>query len=444
MDGPEVNMRITLLNYAIPERHVDGIRWWHKSGSRWPATILNRRNDGQDYFPWPWLLSYLASMLRSDGHSVELIDACIEQITLDEVEKKVTATKPNFIIFETSEQTEYCDPSVLKRICRVAPIIVIGPNITEKRTDILSWPGVFAAVPGEYLLSTLRLVGNLHRGFADRFEVFGQDQMDRLPFAYRDVSWFPRYSARFKTTPPGNQGQFVSMWGCQHRCNFCIWVHSYWSNSTQMQKQFSIPRLEAEIDQMLHEFPYITSLYDDADNHFYHNNDAYKFAEMMARKKLPWAILTRPDTYSVKSDIDRELWRAYRDSGCYAVKIGIEGCQEIMDLTNKHLSEELVREFVPFMQDLGINVYASFIFGVPGSSSTADETTSRLIGDLSRYKPELFEYIVSYCDITRTTPLANTKRRSLGPHDGQADVERFFKEQGLPTELQQQLPRNLS
>src|SRR5262249_46957528 len=154
-----------------------------------------------------------------------------------------------------------------------------------------------------------------------------------------------------------------------YRCKFCIWVNAYWSKSSQMVKQFSLGRLEMELDDLLDRFPNVTSLYDDADNHRYRRADAFKSAQMMGRKRLPWAILTRPDTYTKSGGIDREVWRAYRENGCYAVKVGIEGSQEVMDATDKRLSEEIIREFISFVQDIGVSVYCSFMLGVPGTSA---------------------------------------------------------------------------
>ena len=438
-------MNITLLNYAVPEPSIskDGTRWWHKSGSRWPATILNRGNDGQEYFPWPFLMSYLTSMLREDGHRVTMLDGCLLKWTPDEIEPRVAQTRPDMIVFETSEQTEHSDPMLLERIQHIAPIVLIGPNTTKNRIDLLGWPGTHAVVPGEYLQSVVDYFRNPEPGIAPPGEVVGRQQMDALPFAHRDPHNFPRYSARFKTTPAGIQGQFVSMWGCQYRCKFCIWIHSYWPTTTQLQKQFSIPRLEAEVDDMLAKFPGITSLYDDSDNHFYRNEDAYAFAEMMGRKRLPWAILTRADTYMEKGEINRDLWRAYRDNGCYAVKIGIEGAQETMDSTNKRLSEEVVREFVPLAQDLGISVYCSFMVGVPNTSAKADGKTMTLIENLASYRPQLFEYIVSYCDVTRTLPFYVDIKGIQRSHDGAASFQNEVEQKRIPRSFGCVAPNNL-
>src|ERR1044072_1937678 len=101
-------MNITLLNYGLPapDEKGRGLRWWHKSGSRWPATILNRGNDGLAYFPWPFLLSYTTSMLRTEGHEATLLDGCLLKWSLDEVEQQLIQTRPDYIVFETSEQTE--------------------------------------------------------------------------------------------------------------------------------------------------------------------------------------------------------------------------------------------------------------------------------------------------------------------------------------------------
>jgi hypothetical protein len=435
-------VRIVLLNFAVPEAEGSSgsFRWWHKSGSRWPATIRDRRTDGTEYFPWPFLLSYLASMLRREAHDVVMLDGCLERFHLSDALDAVRSARPDFIVFETSEQTESSDRGVVSRLGDIAPVVLIGPNVATDRADLLSWPGVRAAVPGEYLLSVVQYFREPRCGWADRREVLGQEEMDSLPFAYRDASAFPRYNARFKSTPPGVQGQFVSMWGCQYRCSFCIWIHAYWATSTQFKKQFSLPRLKAEIDEMRRRFPGITSLYDDADNHAYQGDLSLEFAEMMGRTGLPWAVLTRADTYMTKSgSIDREKWRFYRNNGCYALKIGVEGVQQVMDASHKHLSEEVVREFVPTMQDLGMTVYCSFMIGAPGFPPSADQATLRLINDLGSHRPDLFEYLISRCDVTRVTPFSREVSREAGsrarPHDGQRRIEEVERAGALTRSL---------
>lgn len=439
----EVN--ITILNYAEPvqDNCRKQLRWWHKAGSRWPATIANRGNDGRDYFPYPFLLCYLKSLLETRRHHVALLDGCINKWMPDETASEIKGTKPDFIVFETAEQTESLDRDFLARIADVAPICLIGPNVSETRDTLLEWPGVWACVPGEYLLSVADFFDNPQPGIAARKEVLGMEAMDALPFAYRDRCLFPRYSARFKSTPQGTQGQFVSMWGCQYRCKFCIWIHSYWPASSQKQKRFSISRLEAELDHLLYHFPETTSLYDDSDNHYLDEKSAYSYSTMMRRKKLPWALLTRADTFMRNGDIDRALWRDYRDNGCYAVKIGIEGVQEAMDATNKRLSEEVVRDFIAYMKDLGISVYASFMVGIPGTNAETDRQTIRFAEALSADRPELFEYFVSSCDVTQATPFGAGVRRHNLKDDGQLEFERRIYQGDLAIPASALLPLNL-
>jgi radical SAM superfamily enzyme YgiQ (UPF0313 family) len=439
-------MRIVLLNFAPPEDDPNGrgVRWWHKSGARWPATILNRSTDGAEYFPWPFLLSYLKPLLEADEHETFLLDGCLAQWTTDQAVAETAKLRPDYIVFETSEQTEHCDQAVVARLSGVAPVVLIGPNVAEDRADLLGWDGVYAAVVGEYLLGVRDLMRAPAPGLTARKELIGQDAMDRLPFAYRDPATFPRYNARFKTTPPGVQGVFVSMWGCQYRCNFCIWVHSWWSRSSQFQKQFSVERVAAELDRLHHDVPNVTSYYDDADNHAYRRPDAERFAEMMGRRGLPWAILTRADTFMTRSgEIDRDMWRAYREAGLYAVKIGVEGVQEAMDATNKRLDESVVREFIPFMQDLGISVYCSFMIGVPGTERVVDRKTMQMIADVADYRPDLFEYFISHCDVTRVTPFYEDPAYRQRLQDGQMAVEELITVQSLYENPSVLKPNNL-
>jgi len=437
-------MRVTILNYALPEpcQTSNGTRWWHKSGSRWPATISDRANDGTGYFPWPFLLAYLHSLLEKAGHSVVTVDACLMKLDLAQVVEMVAASEPEIVIFETSEQTEHSDPVILEQISSIAPVLLIGPNVQKDRLDLLNWPGVKAAVPGEYLISVADYLANPGVGMASQREVLGVEQMDALPFAYRDPDLFERYSARFKTTPEGPQGQFVSMWGCQYRCKFCIGIHAYWPNSSQIQKLFSLDRLEREVQGLVEAFPGVTSLYDDADNHFYRQrDDAIAYGDIMGRTGLPWAVLTRSDSYMLDGSVDRDLWRHWAENGCYAVKIGVEGGQRVADATNKRLDIENVREFVRTVQDLGIQVFASFMVNVPGMDKQSEQETLDLIQELNSYNPDLFEYFISSCDVTEVSPFRKDVETSN--HDGQAQIERVIDDGKLDIMSLSQQPNNI-
>src|SRR5258708_9916110 len=106
--------------------------------------------------------------------------------------------------------------------------------------------------------------------------------------------------------------------------------------------------------------------------------------------------------------------------------MGMGGAEEVMKLRNKRLSEEVVREFVPRMQDLGISIYASFMVGVPGETAEMERDTIRMIEDLAGYRPDLFEYFVSYCDVTRVTPFARGTEDGARPHDGQSGIANWI------------------
>ncbi len=186
-------MRITLLNYATPETDPRGrgTRWWHKSGARWPATILDRANDGSEYSPWPFQLCYLHSLLVEDGHEVTLLDGCLEKWDEQGMLGHVQASCPDYIIFETSEQTEHVDRATVSALGSIAPVVLIGPNVREDRSDLLEWAGVHSAVPGEFLLSTRDLLRSPSLGMATRQEITGTPNMDALPFAHRDLHQYP-------------------------------------------------------------------------------------------------------------------------------------------------------------------------------------------------------------------------------------------------------------
>jgi anaerobic magnesium-protoporphyrin IX monomethyl ester cyclase len=74
--------------------------------------------------------------------------------------------------------------------------------------------------------------------------------------------------------------------------------------------------------------------------------------------------------------IDEEMLRAMKQTGVYAFTVGIEsGSQRILDLMNKHLTLDLIREKVNLIHQSGIEVSGFFLIGFPSETREEMERT---------------------------------------------------------------------
>ncbi|MCL6449761.1 MAG: B12-binding domain-containing radical SAM protein [Acetobacteraceae bacterium] len=90
-----------------------------------------------------------------------------------------------------------------------------------------------------------------------------------------------------------------------------------------------------------------------------------------------WACNTRADS------LTRGVAEMLRDSGCTGVLVGIESCtQEVLDRATKGIKVEQAWEAVRNAQAAGLEVYATFIVGLPGETLQSLEASCQFIRTL--------------------------------------------------------------
>jgi len=91
----------------------------------------------------------------------------------------------------------------------------------------------------------------------------------------------------------------------------------------------------------------------------------YELLRLMKENKLNiiWSAQARADK------VDRELLRAMKEAGCWKLHIGIESLvQKNLDMIKKGTTVEQNCNAVRLSKEAGIEVEASFIFGIPGET----------------------------------------------------------------------------
>ncbi len=341
----------------------DQTRWGVRAGSRWPFT----GPAGMAYLPFPFLMAGAAAFVKAQGHNVWLADSVATRESEASWRDRLREGRFDYIILETSTPSIEVDLAFAREAAAYGKVVLSGPHATVFAREILEAnPHVFAVLQGEYEQGAARL---LREGRPGIYPLELVEDMDRLPAPLRDSTIY-RYNDRFPNTPEGPCLQVVASRGCPFGCIFCLWPQVMFGGRRYRPR--SAGAVLAEIEDCLRRFPRFTSLYFDDDTFNIGKPRMLELCRGLSRLGLPWSAMCRADTS------DAETWRAMRDSGCYAVKLGLEsGCQTLVDRCRKGLDLEKVRDTVALLKSLGIFVHVTYTWGLPGETPETIEETKR-------------------------------------------------------------------
>jgi radical SAM superfamily enzyme YgiQ (UPF0313 family) len=271
----------------------------------------------------------------------------------------------DYVVIETSTPSIDNDLVIAQEVARYSNVILTGPHATVFAEELAAKPYIHAVLKGEYEKNLLKAVIRGEPGVYDYDLV---EDIDSLPYPYRDSTIY-RYHDHFPVTPPGPALQMWGSRGCPYRCIFCLWPPVMYQGKFRMRQPAAIIH---ELENVLKTFPRFSSIYFDDDTFNIGKERILELCHGLRHIGLPWAAMCRADT------VDLDTFKAMKESGCYAVKFGIEsGCQELVDRCHKNLDLKVVEEVVKEVKKIGIFVHATFTWGLPGESIETIEQTKR-------------------------------------------------------------------
>ncbi len=390
-----MSLKIFLGNGPWYKKGFYGVR----AGSRWP----HFEEEGSDYLPFPFYLSYATALLEREGYSCLLIDGVAERIQEDAYIERAAVFQPDVAIIEVSTaslETDLRQVQKLKDRCPNTQIVFCGIHLDMYRPNFLNeQPLVDYVLKGEYDLAALKLVQTLDNGGDlstvpnlvyrslsgegvenERGEVIMD--LDTLPWPSRQHLPMLNYY----DLPGGIPGPSLQMWssrGCPFKCIFCAWPQIMYGNN-KYRTRSSVDVVD-EIEAMVKQYGF-RSFYFDDDTFNIGKKRLLELCEEINKRdlNLPWAAMSRADT------TDRETLKALKDAGLMAIKYGVEsGSQELVDAADKNLNLEEVEEAVRYTRELGINQHLTFSFGLPGETW---ETVRKTIDFAKRLNPETVQF----------------------------------------------------
>jgi radical SAM superfamily enzyme YgiQ (UPF0313 family) len=315
----------------------------------------------------PQGIGYIAAYLRQQMPDVEIwfVD---NYVAKQPMQKVLDAFKPDFFGVYVNSICYSEFRTMMGEIETDAKIMLGGPHTSampETVKDISDYQ-----VVGEGEKATLAILkGEVGDGVI-RMPLI--EDLNELPMPAWDL---------FENIPYGDTAEFIDrkpIWamntsrGCPFGCTFC-------SNNIIFGKRYRCLSAENVLAQVryLKEKYGIRGVYFREDNFTVDKQRVIDIAKGLKELDLPWVSESRIDS------LDESFVKFLSENLCRGLYIGLEsGSQRMLDLMNKGITLEMIRERIPMIHKYGINVMASWIYGLPGETEEERQMTWKLDQEL--------------------------------------------------------------
>lgn len=346
-------------------------------------------------------LGYLATALRSRGFSnIRIVDCIREDLPLGPFIDHIADIKPRIIGFQCfSSDIKWVRDAMEGIRARIPQAILIagGPHVSAVSQEIFKdLPDADFCIAGEaepgLPLLAEDIVGGSHVDpesipgliWRNSNEVYSNprkfvEDLDKLGFPSWDLMPPDQY-------PDAPQGAFYKQFpiapvattrGCPYKCAFC-------GSPVNMGNRLRFRKLDHVFQEMellyteygVREFHFIDDMFNQS------KSRVIEFCERLDKKN--WGInYSFPNGLRLNT-IDEEMLGWMKKTGAYAFTVGIEsGSQRVLDLMNKNLTVEMIREKVELIHRAGLEPSGFFLLGFPGE--TMEEM--RMTLDLAKSLP---------------------------------------------------------
>lgn len=143
--------------------------------------------------------------------------------------------------------------------------------------------------------------------------------------------------------------------GCMYKCDFC-------ANLTQSALRLRTPELIVEeIEYLKRDYGVQALAMKDDTIISFHQETARKTLKAIQTTGIIWRGNSRASGYS------KEILKLAKESGCVDLAVGVESVsQEALSNINKKLDLKKAKEFLKWMNEVGIGIRLNLIIGLPG------------------------------------------------------------------------------
>lgn len=371
-------MKVLLANPPwIDNEEQYGIR----AGSRWPH--LRNKQEGLEYYPFPFFMASATSVVREAGHEAHAIDAIAENLSSEEFARRMLDGKYDIICLETSSPSWHVDKETAKAAKATGAVVVlVGQHATALPDEALT-EDVDYVINGEYDFTLLEIADRLAEG-RDAYDAQGlsyrNDQgevvknparpliknVDELPWPARDSLPMEKYIDPFCRHAPN--AQMTSSRGCVYTCTFCLEPRVFYSKPNYRMR--TAKSVVDEMEYLVREYQVQEIYFDDASFNI-NQKRVREICELIIERNLKvyWSCMA-------DAKLTRDTLELMQRAGCCALKFGVESAvPEILEAIPKPVDLEDVRRVTAICRELGIETHATYTFGLPGETKETLKTT---------------------------------------------------------------------
>ncbi len=369
--------------------HPDGERetvWTGgmRAGARWPHTA---EVDGPPdavlfgrHMPYPFFLGGAASWVQDKlgGKGAAFRDSIAMGESEDSYFAWLEGHPAEYIVIESAAPCWPHDAGLIRRIKERHPgsKIILTGSVTAKAAEILEHHPVHACIRGEYEKGVMTVLNGAD-GIIES-DLLTVEEMNASPYPWLDFKNAFRYWDPCPTGQEAPQLQLLSSrpasYGkTHHALHAAIGEDGAEATTARAGRQYSADHIEGLIRDAVGRFGYRTVYFDD-DTFSGDDRHVLAISQVMARIGLPWSAMCRPDA------LDRDTWRAMRESGCFGVKLGFECGHGAMINAPERLAKARATVFA--LKDLGLSVHGIHTHGFPGETAEQIRKTKRWIQTL--------------------------------------------------------------
>ena len=402
-----------LINYYtewnLPKKDI---RFGVRAGSRYPFTSLYH-----GYKPFPFMLAYSASLIKSKGFEVDLIDSvCLDIFNYEYYLKKVKKTKPDIVIMESATITIENDLKLLKKISKFAEVALACPQMTDEEAIEVQKkaPYVKYILKGEYILSSLKAVQTRKAGIYDSEIV---EDLDSIPFPYRDFEWADKYFDGSLEIAKPPQLQIYGGKGCPFKCIYCMWPQTMYKGKVSLR---SPKKIAEEIKESLKTCDYKNIFFDD-DTFNLGTERISELCDYLKEIGIPWTMMGRLDCSP------NWLYDKMVESGCVGMRFGVETFNiDILKRINKGLERVDFKDTIKYLTEKypDLHIHLTLMKDLPGQTEEIHEEDVRIMYELG-YQHDIGQhtYQQSTCAPFKGTALYKELVETFGQEYIDANME---------------------
>ena len=361
-------------------------------------------------------LAYLAGAIEKQDN-VEIVDIDAENISEDSFASLIknkhidivgfTSTTPTFfsslklaqIVKKHSSDTITVFGGIHPTICPFETIKNDSVDVVVKGEGEVAFKEISQAVKGGSDFSEVKGIFYKKNGKIVQTSTRPLiEDLDLLAFPARHL--FKNNAYTFPDALYRETTSMITSRGCPGRCTYCN-AHQIFSRRFRKR---SAQNIVDEVEFLVKKNN-IKEIHIWDDNFITDKKRVLEVRDEILRRKLK-VKFAFPN--GLRADfLNEEVLKALKDMGTYSIALGVEsGSQEILNRANKGIKLQQIKEITNLAKKIGLEIWAFFIFGLPGENAhTAEQTIDFALSlnpDIAKFhilKPypgsEVYDYLKS-------------------------------------------------